>query len=126
MADPQIVEDHSGAISPQDVELESLVLPTDEQRKDWADILALTKKVNPILQRLIGGAERSDEMHPPSIRIKALEARILVDWIVTLQNIGDLQSQQIETAKAVIGSQAEALAQYESATGKKLWVPGPV
>ena len=125
MDNPQIDENHPGAISPQDVELESLVSePTEEQRKDWEEILALTKKVNPILQRLIDGASRAK--NAKSIRIKAFEARILVDWIVTLQNIGDLQSQQLETAKAVIGSQAEALAKYGDATGKQLWTPGPV
>jgi hypothetical protein len=111
--------------APELLELTDIVSePTDEEQAAFDGITKLVKKVAPILEKIGQGASRAS--NAPSIRIKAKDAYYLMDWIVTLQNIGDLQSQQLESAKAVIGSQHEALQKYETQTGKKLWTPGPV
>ena len=123
LIEPQIAEDHSDEPEQQPLELDTAEL-TQEQRDGYEATLKIAAKALPILEKIEAGASRAS--NAKSIRLKAKECWKLMSWIVTLQQIGDVQSQQLEAAKAVIGSQAEALREYEEKTGRKLWVPGPV
>ncbi len=124
---PQIAEDAPDGEeqSPMPPSMEDL---SPEQREAYEATVANAKAAFATLQKIEAAAVAWNDPNtvPVSIRIKPEDCYTLMGWIVNLQNIGDLLSTQMEAAQAVIGSQAAALEKYEEATGKKLWVPGPV
>ena len=117
--------DESDAPIPPPPGMEDL---TDEQRASYEATVANAKAAFETLQKIEAAAVawNDPEVDAVSIRIKPEDCYVLMGWIVNLQNIGDLLSTQIQAAQDVIQSQADALAKYEEATGKKLWTPGPV
>ena len=101
---------------------------TDEQREAYEATIANAQAAFKTLQHIEAAANdwKNQPKTATSIRLKPEDCYTLMGWIVNLQNIGDLLSTQMQAAQDVIGSQADALAKYEEATGKKLWTPGPV
>ena len=100
---------------------------TPEQREVYEATVANAKAAFKTLQKIedAGVEWLTEGKQATSIRIKPEDCYTLMGWIVNLQNIGDLLSTQLESATAVIASQAAALEKYANATGKKLWTPGP-
>ncbi len=129
-SNPQANEDAPGSdvVEDQTPTPPSMEDLTPAQREAYEATVANAKAAFATLQKIEAAAVawNTSGVDAVSIRLKPEDCYTLMGWIVNLQNIGDLLSTQMESAQAVIGSQAAALEKYEEATGKKLWTPGPV
>ena len=78
----------------------------------------LQEKVAPILARLEVAA---DPQGANSIWIKEVEARLLLEWIITLLNHSQILQIQVEAAETILGQMDAEIKRLNE--GKGLWTP---
>ena len=84
----------------------------------------LQEKVEPILVKLEEGATSHPIMERgiSTVRLKSQEARILLEWIVTVLNHSTMLQVQLQGAEQVLGQMDAEIKRLND--GKGLWSPG--
>ena len=82
----------------------------------------LQEKVEPILVKLEEGATSHPHNGSSGVWLKSQEARILLEWVVTVLNHSTMLQVQLQMAEQVLGQLDAEVKRLND--GKGLWTPG--